>query len=477
MEKSKNRSYYINSAIVVAIMVAFQFLPAVGQITPLGMKVLGIYIGLLYGWSAVGLVWPSFLGLFFLAFSGYDTVGHLITSGFGNATNIYIMLICVFSFFVTQSGVSDIIVRAIIGRRFARGRPWIISGLFLTAAYACGALISMTPACIIVWGIVCQYCKDLGYQKGDKYPVLMIVGIALAGLMGYSLFPFRVPGTTLVGMVTQAGGVVPFVPYVVCAFIIGYGSLLVYLLLCKYLFRPDVSRLTRSYEFGKADKMTRYQKQILALTVLLILAFLVQSAAPNTAIGSFLNQLGTSGIVLGLLMVMVFFKKKDGSSFADIIEATRKGVSWPVFYMLTIGMTMASALTADEGGIKAQLQSMLHPLLGSSGGRVLLLCLTTFLILFTTNFMGNLSCAMIVFNVANLYSDALGVSTALLACIIGVLANASIVFPSANPISAIMHGMTDWVTARDIYKYSVPLVVSVWIVSTILCLTVGPALF
>lgn len=477
MGKSKNTSYYIHSAVSVAIMAVFQFLPPIGQITSLGMKVLGIYIGLLYGWSTVSLIWTSFLGLFFLAFSGYSTVSSLITSGFGNATNVYIMLICVFSFFVTQSGVSDVIVRAIIGRKFARGHPWIISLLFLTAAYACGALISMTPACIIVWSIVCQYCKDLGYRKGDKYPVLMIVGIALAGLMGYSLFPFRVPGTTLVGMVTEAGGTVSFVPYVICAFIIGYGSLLVYLLLCKYLFRPDVSRLTQGYEFGKAEKMTRYQKQILVLTVILILAFLIQSALPSTLVGAFLTKLGTSGIVLGLLMVMVFLKKRDGSSFADIIEATRKGVSWPVFYMLTIGMTMASALTADDIGIKAQLQSMLSPLLSSSGGRVFLVCLTTLLILFTTNFMGNLSCAMIVFNVANLYSETLGISSALLACVIGVLANASIVFPSANPIAAVMHGMTDWVSARDIYKYSIPLVVSVWIVSTILCLTLGPVLF
>ena len=199
MGKSKNTSFYIHSAICVAIMVAFQFLPPVGQITALGMKVLGIYIGLLYGWSTVSLIWPSFLGLFFLAFSGYDTVGHLITSGFGNATNVYIMLICVFSFFVTQSGVSGIIVRAIIGRKFASGRPWIISGLFLTAAYACGALISMTPACIIVWSIVCQYCKDLGYKNVhvgtvEAYPSLesALRLIRVSGVKEIRLAPFMV---------------------------------------------------------------------------------------------------------------------------------------------------------------------------------------------------------------------------------------------------------------------------------------------
>lgn len=477
MLQSKNTSYHIKSAIVIAIMVIFQFLPPMGQITELGMKVLGIYIALLYGWSAVNIVWPSFLALFFLGFSGYESIGTLITSGFGNATNVYIFLICVFSYFVTQSGVSNIIVKSIITRDFAKGKPWVISLLFLTAAYACGALISMTPACILLWSVLCKYCEDLGYKKSDKYPAIMIVGIALAGLMGFSLFPFRVPGSTLVGMTTEAGVSVPFVPYVIIAFVLGYGGVLLYWLLARFVFRPDVSALTAEYDFGRADKMTRYQKQVMALTVILILAFLVQSAFSATLVGQFLTKLGTSGIVLGLLMIMVFFKKQDGSSFVDIIEGTRMGVAWPVFYMLTIGMTMATAIVSDAVGIKAQLQTMLAPLMSNNGGPIILLFLTTFLILFLTSFMGNTTCALIVYTIATLYSSSLGISTALLACVVGVLANVSIVFPSANPIASIMHGKTDWVTSKDIYKYSIPIVAVMWIFATLVSLTLGSLLF
>ena len=47
MEKSSNKSakYYILSAIGIAIMLFFGYLPPFGTVTELGMKVLGIFIG------------------------------------------------------------------------------------------------------------------------------------------------------------------------------------------------------------------------------------------------------------------------------------------------------------------------------------------------------------------------------------------------------------------------------------------------
>ena len=46
--KNKNTAYYINSAIGVAVMLFFGYLPTFSTVTPMGMKILGIYIGLLY---------------------------------------------------------------------------------------------------------------------------------------------------------------------------------------------------------------------------------------------------------------------------------------------------------------------------------------------------------------------------------------------------------------------------------------------
>ena len=45
-------------------------LPAPEPITPVGMQVLMIFLGLVWLWSCCGMLWPSLLGMISLALSG-----------------------------------------------------------------------------------------------------------------------------------------------------------------------------------------------------------------------------------------------------------------------------------------------------------------------------------------------------------------------------------------------------------------------
>ena len=56
----------LHMMISVFIMVAFRFLPPFGQMTEPGMQVLGVFVGGLYGWIFVDLLWPSLIGLLVL---------------------------------------------------------------------------------------------------------------------------------------------------------------------------------------------------------------------------------------------------------------------------------------------------------------------------------------------------------------------------------------------------------------------------
>ena len=42
-EKNKDVKYYVNSAICLALMLGFGYLPPLAPITPLGMQILGIF--------------------------------------------------------------------------------------------------------------------------------------------------------------------------------------------------------------------------------------------------------------------------------------------------------------------------------------------------------------------------------------------------------------------------------------------------
>ena len=476
--RSKNTSYYINSVIGVCIMLFFGYLPTFSTVTPMGMKILGIYIGLLYLWSTVDLIWPSLLGLIVTGFSGYNSVSGLLSAGWGDGTNVYIWLICLFAYFITKSGVSDNIVRGIMSLRIAKGRPWMVSFLFFTAAYAVGALVSMTPACLIVWAFFQKFAKEMNYKKGDKYVSFMIVGIALAGLMGFTLFNFRVPGSILIGYIEAAGGHVSFVGYSVTAFIVGYGALIFYTILGKFVVRPDVERIKSGYNFEGGEKMSSYQKQLLGITVALIVVFVIQSLFPTSTVGQFLTTLGTSGIVLVFLLVMGFIKRKDGSFFADLLDGTKNGVPWPVFYLLTIGMPLAFAMTDETLGIQPMLSGVFDSILGGGvSGLFVFVIFITFLSAFSTQFLLNQIPGMVIFPIASAYCATLNVDPGMLACMITVCANSSIILPSANPIAGVMHGMSDWISPKEIYKYSIPLVISVWLLSVVVWLVFGNFFF
>lgn len=476
--RSKNTSYYINSVIGVCIMLFFGYLPTFSTVTPMGMKILGIYIGLLYLWSTVDLIWPSLLGLVVTGFSGYNSVSGLLSAGWGDGTNVYIWLICLFAYFITKSGVSDNIVRGIMSLRIAKGRPWMVSFLFFTAAYAVGALVSMTPACLIVWAFFQKFAKEMNYKKGDKYVSFMIVGIALAGLMGFTLFNFRVPGSILIGYIEAAGGHVSFVGYSVTAFIVGYGALIFYTILGKFVVRPDVERIKSGYNFEGGEKMSSYQKQLLGITVALIVVFVIQSLFPTSTVGQFLTTLGTSGIVVVFLLVMGFIKRKDGSFFADLLDGTKNGVPWPVFYLLTIGMPLAFAMTDETLGIQPMLSGAFDKILGGGvSGLFVFVIFITFLSAFSTQFLLNQIPGMVIFPIASAYCATLNVDPGMLACMITICANSSIILPSANPIAGVMHGMSDWISPKEIYKYSIPLVISVWLLSVVVWLVFGNFFF
>lgn len=476
--RSKNTSYYINSVIGVCIMLFFGYLPTFSTVTPMGMKILGIYIGLLYLWSTVDLIWPSLLGLVVTGFSGYNSVSGLLSAGWGDGTNVYIWLICLFAYFITKSGVSNNIVRGIMSLRIAKGRPWMVSFLFFTAAYAVGALVSMTPACLIVWAFFQKFAKEMNYKKGDKYVSFMIVGIALAGLMGFALFNFRVPGSILIGYIEAAGGYVSFVGYSVTAFIVGYGALIFYTILGKFVVRPDVERIKSGYKFEGGEKMSSYQKQLLGITIALIVVFIIQSLFSTSVVGQFLTTLGTSGIVVVFLLVMGFIKRKDGSFFADLLDGTKNGVPWPVFYLLTIGMPLAFAMTDESLGIQPMLSGAFDKILGGGvSGLFVFVIFITFLSAFSTQFLLNQIPGMVIFPIASAYCATLNVNPGMLACMITICANSSIILPSANPIAGVMHGMSDWISPKEIYKYSIPLVISVWLLSVVVWLVFGNFFF
>ena len=85
MEK-ENKKIWINFAIMLILTNGIGLLSPVGNITPMGMKVLGVFVGTLYGWLTIDFVIASMLGLLFLGLSGYTNILGALCAGFSDST-------------------------------------------------------------------------------------------------------------------------------------------------------------------------------------------------------------------------------------------------------------------------------------------------------------------------------------------------------------------------------------------------------
>lgn len=134
---SKVAKTYFHVVVVLALMIGIGMLPAVDPITPFGMKILGIFVGMLYGWTFCSMIWVSFLGMLMLCLTGAYTMTDFMAISFGSETVMFIMLMFVFTALLEHFGLTKYIANWFISRKFVEGRPWLFSFILIGGRIFC----------------------------------------------------------------------------------------------------------------------------------------------------------------------------------------------------------------------------------------------------------------------------------------------------------------------------------------------------
>ena len=138
-KRPKNLFYWINTVIMFALMFGIGQLPPFGQVTPLGMQVLGIFVGVLYGWCTVSLLWPSLLGMVAIGSTAFCTMEEAFSMGFGDDIPLMIIVVYVLAAYLEESGLCKYIANWFISRKIGEGRPWVFTMLIFAAAFVMSA--------------------------------------------------------------------------------------------------------------------------------------------------------------------------------------------------------------------------------------------------------------------------------------------------------------------------------------------------
>ena len=92
-------------------------LPPFGQVTPFGMKAIGVFVSVLYGWIFFDLFWTSIFGFMLIPVLGLNTVAGAFALGLGDQMIITVLLTMSFAVAIDMAGVTDIMANWLLQRK------------------------------------------------------------------------------------------------------------------------------------------------------------------------------------------------------------------------------------------------------------------------------------------------------------------------------------------------------------------------
>lgn len=472
LAKKKNIIYYFHCIIMIIIMFGFGYLPAIEPLPLLGMQVMGIFIGLLYGWTFIDLIWPSLLGLIALGFTEYAPMKKVFMEGFGDDLVILVFFMFVFSAYLSRIGLTQVIANWFISRKIAIGRPWVFSLMILLTAYVLGAVMSLTATIIIIWSIFYKICDNLGFKQGDKYPMLMLIGVVYAAMLGYAIFPFKVlQALVLSSIMAHTDLSVNFLAFTASTFLITIVSLFAYLGLCKYIFKPDVSLLTSGIDHFadlREHKLNHEQKLGCFSLILFLAMAILPSILPPSPLASILKTLGMTGSIVLITIGLVLLRKKDGTSAFNFNIMANSNISWDVLILFAATMPVSHAMSMPESGVMDLIVLYLSPIFTGMHPLLFIVLFVTLAALIT-QVAHNLVLAAVITPIMCRFALELGVNPLLVGVLTAYTLAIAVATPGASTPGALTYANRAWISSKEAYTHTF----IIFVMNTIITLVVG----
>ncbi|MDO4281484.1 MAG: anion permease [Peptococcaceae bacterium] len=399
---TKKDHKYIHFIVTIAIMLLFRFIPPIGSITPYGMAIIGIFIGLIYGWSvdADNLIWTSLLGLVMLGLTDYGTAGEALAAAFGNESVMLMLLAMFFIGMLQDSKLTQWMSNKLLGAKFADGKPWLLTALIVIAPALITIVVNQTLVALIMFVVYQSIFEQAGYKKGDLYPAMVLMGFMVICSVAFSLFPFRGWCLMTVGMATKAGIQLNMGGWMISEFVtlivtcIGWMLVMFITPGCKVdkLKNIDITQFQ-----SESEPLTKRQKAVLFILLANIIGCIVLSfAGGQEGFRLYFSKVGVYGWVIFMIALSMIWKV-DGKPVLDKKTAPSY-FYWDLILVVAAAMVVAGQITSETSGITPMVGKIMAPLFGLSDYMFLLaLGVITFIL---TNVANNVAVTVTMMTIA-----------------------------------------------------------------------------
>ncbi len=471
---SQKNTKYIHFAITVALMFLFRFIPPFGTVTPYGMAVIGILIGLIYGWSvdADNLIWTSLLALVALGVTDFGTAGSAMAAAFGNESVLLMLMGMFFLGMLQESGLTQWLANRLLGAKFLGGKPWMLTAFIVIAPAFLTIVVNQTLVALIMFVIYQSIFEQAGYKKGDLYPAMVLMGFMLIASVAFSLFPFRGWCLMSVGMATKAGisinmgGWILSVTAALIASTIGWILVMFITPGCKVdkLVNIDITQFQK-----EMAPLTKHQKAVLSITLANVIGCIfISFAGGPTGIRLYLSKIGVYGWVI-FLIALAMILKVEGRPILD--KKTAPGYFyWDLIMVVAAAMVVAGQITSAEAGITPLVGQLMAPLFGlPSYAFLLALGVITFLL---TNFANNVAVTVTMITIAMTLAAQIDFNLQVALMVITVYGVIGLMTPSGSVNGAMIHAH-EFTTTKSAYLAGVIMLIFLTIIMAVVLIPLG----
>lgn len=454
------RSHEIRTFVIFLAIAALGWLiPPFGDLTPVGMKVLSVFLASLFGWSFSQRTWVSLTIVALLPMTGVMNMTSLLAASFGNSSWVSIIVAYAFVGLMMETGVGDYFVSLIFRPRFVREHPWITISAMFILTWLLSCMTSIFTGTILVWGLVYKLCDSIGCKPGDRLATTLVFGVLISGMLSTTATPWLPNVLVITGAFTSMTGLsINYINYMLFTIPFSVVSMLAFTLMARFLFRPDVTPI-RNADFellsAGAKKAPKKVRIALAGFGVFLLLLLVPNVLPaGNPVKSFLDNLGLVGAGFLVLSVLSLIRTEDGP-LLSLHALFTKHLPWKMLIMTAGIQALCGALFADNTGLSEFLSAAVVPVF-SSLPKVLFLLTIVLLGVVLTNFMINAIVAIALLAPALAACTALGITEYQVLYVIIISTSVALLTPPSGASAMLLHSNTEWIKPKEIWLYSIP---------------------
>ncbi|MCI9591202.1 MAG: hypothetical protein HFG42_11775 [Lachnospiraceae bacterium] len=465
MKDNKKTMYTL---IGMAIMLFGFVLPAMGPVTQVGIRIVFIFAGTLFLWSVVGGPWVSLLAIALFGLSGYtETFTVAFSAAIGDESIVLTMLAFIlFGGGLTASQSMQYVTRYILTRKYIAGKPYIMMATIGICAYMLAFIVNQMVSVLIMFVVVAGMCKTVEVEHGkDKIWIYMFGMVFLGAGIGQPGFVYKGMGFSMIRVftsITEEAYTISPNGYMLYNMIMSLLLMAAFLILVKFIFRPDVSKLKNITveSMEKASDLppiSKSQKCYLWMTLLFLLMTILPTMGNlgTLPVLSLLKKVGVLGILVFWIVTFAVVKI-EGKPLLNIQKAAGTGIVWNVLLMVAAGLLLGNAIGNTDLGIIIAIKNFLTPVL--AGKPTLVIVFIIYLAaLLITNFAVNVAMAIALMPVIVACSTQLGLNPAPIALGVMMICFVAMMTPAASPLAAFCYGEEKYYTSQEIRSYAVPI--------------------